>query len=99
MVQPKYPIGTDPEAMDRLIEHEIERRFGQGRRPEAPQARDRGKIFNDKLMRAMGRPLPGQAPARATKVTLTNEDGDVLEEVKDGEMPEILPHEGERFDE
>jgi hypothetical protein len=55
IVQPKYPIGTDPHAMDRLIEDEIARRgLVQGRRPNQGQAKDRGKIFNDALLKAVG---------------------------------------------
>ncbi len=50
VVEPKYPIGTDPKVMDRLIEDEIARRgYVPGRRQDQVQTRDRGAIFNKAL--------------------------------------------------
>ncbi len=85
IVQPKYPIGTDPQAMDRLIEDEIARRgLIPGRSTARPQ-RDRGKIFNDALLKAVGhKDTPPEV-----KAAMKTEDGDELEIVEEP-LPEIL---------
>jgi hypothetical protein len=61
--------------MDRLIEDEIERRgYVPGRQgPQAPQ-KDRGKIFNDALLHAVGRKEPRELP-KDVQAELTTEDG------------------------
>ncbi len=85
IVQPKYPIGTDPKAMDQLIEDEIARRgLIPGRSTARPQ-RDRGKIFNDALLKAVGHK---DAPPEV-KAAMKTEDGDELEIVEEP-LPEIL---------
>jgi hypothetical protein len=91
-VVPKYPIGTDPKAMDRLILDEIERRgYVPGRQgPQAPQ-KDRGKIFNDALLRAVGK-KPRELP-KDVQAELTTEDGVPLDIVEE-ELPR--PYDPER---
>ncbi len=55
-----------------------------------PAGKDRGRILNGALLKAV-RPTEAKAPVAPT---LTTEDGDELEVVGDGEVPEILPPEG-----
>jgi hypothetical protein len=67
-VQPKYPIGTDPDAMERLIQDEIEARgyIPDPRRHRGQvQARDRGKIFNDALLKTVGHKDAPEGQGRA----------------------------------
>jgi hypothetical protein len=78
IVQPKYPIGTDPHAMDRLIEDEIARRgyvpSPQSRHEQGMRApRDRAAIFNKTLLKDVKHP----------EVTLRTKDGDELEIVEE----------------
>ncbi len=88
IVQPKYPIGTDPKAMDQLIEDEIARRgLVAARQTKTPEG-DRAKIFNDALLKAVGhKDTPPEV-----KAAMKTEDGDELEIVEEP-LPKILdPH-------
>jgi hypothetical protein len=88
IVVPKYPIGTDPKAMDRLIEDEIAKRGyipDPQRHRGQVQAKDRGKIFNRALLKAVKPP-----EAKEVEAAMTTENGDTLEIVGDNEVPEIL---------
>ncbi len=86
IVQPKYPIGTDPLVMRKLEAEVLERAGVQP--PGAPPKRDRGRIFNDALLQAVGR--KDKVQPKEVKDALTTEDGDTPEIVVDGEVPEIL---------
>ncbi len=82
----KFPLGTDPDAMEAWFEEEaIRRGLIKGGRPglqaQAP-TKDRGKIFNDALLRAVGHK---ETPPEV-KAALQTEDGDELQLVGD-EMP------------
>jgi hypothetical protein len=71
--------------MDRLIEDEIARRgYVPGRQGATQPAKDRGKIFNDALLRAVGK-APKELPADV-QAELTTEDGVPLDIVED-ELP------------
>ncbi len=90
--QIKFPLGTDPDAMERWFEDEaIRRGLIKGGRPglqaQAP-TKDRGKIFNDALLRAVGHK---ETPPEV-KAALQTEDGDELQLVGD-EMPPDPNHE------
>ncbi len=83
-MQPKFPIGTDEDALEAWFEDEAVRRGlirGQRRQlqPEKPHP---GKIFNDALLRAVKHK---EAPPEV-KAALQTEDGDELQLVGD-EMP------------
>ncbi len=80
IVQPKYPIGTDPKAIRRLLDLEADRREAPAKPP-----RDRGKIFNQVLLKAVKPP-----ETKEVKAAMTTEDGDTLEIGGDGEVPEIV---------
>ncbi len=51
-----------------------------------PAGRDRGHILNDALLKAVGHP----EATKEVKAAMTTDDGDTLEIVADGEVPEIL---------
>ncbi len=56
IVQPKFPIGTDEDALERWFEEEAVRRgLIQGRRQVGPAPKDRGRILNDRAPSASGR--------------------------------------------
>ncbi len=87
----KFPLGTDPDAMDRWFEEEAIRRGlikgGQPRlQAQAPQ-KDRGKIFNQALLRAVGK-APQKARPPEVVEALTDEEGNELE-VVEHELPKI----------
>ncbi len=75
IVQPKYPIGTDPLAMRRL-EADILARAGV-QPPGAPPKRNRGRIFNDALLQAVGG--KDKVQPKEVKDALTTAEGDTLE--------------------
>ncbi len=52
------------------------------------QKRDRGKIFNDALLTAVGR-KPREMP-QEVKDAMVTEDGEPLEIVQENEVPEML---------
>ncbi len=88
IMQIKFPLGTDPDAMDRWFEEEaIRRGLIKGGRPglqaQAP-TKDRGKIFNDALLRAVGHK---ETPPEV-KAALQTEDGDELQLVGDEMQPD-----------
>ncbi len=86
IVQPKSPIGTDPDAMERYVEEEIERRgLVPGRRPGQAPVRDRGAIFNRALLKAVAHP----EATEEVKAALRTDDGDQLEVVEE-QLPEIF---------
>ncbi len=84
----KFPLGTDPDALERWFEDEAIRRGlikGDGLRRQdlaQPQKPHPGKIFNRALLRAVGHK---ETPPEV-KAALQTEDGDELQLVGD-EMP------------
>ncbi len=98
IVQPKYPIGTDPKVMDRLLRVAADPkaskqllaiidRLGldsgdQARQPQPPQKRNPQKALATAIA-SMSQATKQPAPV------LRTEDGDTLEIVGDNEMPEI----------
>jgi hypothetical protein len=91
--QAKFPLGTDPDAMDRWFEEEaIRRRLIKGGQPrlqaQRPQ-KDRGKIFNEALLRAVGhKDAPKKPVPQEVLDAMTDEDGNPLE-VVEHELPKI----------
>ncbi len=73
IVQPKYPIGTDPLVMRRLEEEALDRAAARG--PRAVPARDRPAIFSKALVKAVGHK---DAP-QEVRDALKTEDGDELQ--------------------
>ncbi len=88
----KFPLGTDPDALERWFEDEaIRRGLIKGERRQLPQAqqKDRGKIFNDALLRAVGHnDAKRQPPPKEVVDALKDDEGNELEVVEQ-ELPKI----------
>ncbi len=90
-MQPKFPIGTDEDALERWFEEEAVRRGlirGTERQlqPEKPHP---GRILNDALLKAMGhKEAKGKPVPQEVQDALVNEDGEELEIVEQ-ELPKI----------
>ncbi len=89
----KFPLGTDPDALERWFEEEAIRRGlikgGQPRLQAQAPTKDRGKIFNEALLRAVGhKDAPKRPVPQEVLDAMTDEDGNPLE-VVEHELPKI----------